>query len=254
MWRKVLAVVLAAGGSFLLTALLSAVDKGRDDLPVGVYLVSVVIVGLVPAAMLFASWVLLRRANRLREPTLSWTPTHHEWLEQRFWRELPDLLPERPRRRERPMPAIGVPPDEQLRRLWSARAELAHDGRRHLGWMSITGWLGMLALGPVAIFTLLTVIITLEDFRTDDKLGAELLLMDWGACVLVASWQACVRPLRRHVALVRVEQDLTKQLRDRPDTGRRLPVPARFSLVTDPRTGYQGFYHPQLMQVKERVF
>lgn len=115
MWRKVLAAVFFAAGSFMLAALLVAVDSGLSGLSKGTFVVAVVLTGLIPAGLLLAAWLLVRSANRVPEPTLSWVPANGMWLDQRFWAELPDPLPSRPRKGRRPLPTTGVPPDEVLR-------------------------------------------------------------------------------------------------------------------------------------------
>lgn len=207
MWRKVLAAVLFAAGSFLLAVLFVVVDSGRSGLSTGAFVVAVVLVGLVPAGLLLATWLLLRRANRVPEPTLSWVPANGMWLDQRYWAELPDPLPSRPRKGRRPLPTTGVPPDEMLRRLWAIQAELAHDRRRLLGWLSIAGWLGMVAIAPLAIFALLMVLVMVQFYGDGKDIGGALLLLDWSVCLLVTSWLGFVGPLRRHVELVRQEAE-----------------------------------------------
>ena len=245
MWRKVLAAVLTGLGGFLIAAMVEAVESFEHDDTVGPAMAGIMLVlGLIPAAMLLAAWLLVRRANRPPTPSLDWPPTGPQWLPQPLWRELPDLAPERPRRRPRPLPAIGVPPDEGLRKLWAARAEVAHGRRWVLGWLPVSGWLGMLALLPLSIFVLALIAVTVEDYQRGAEINANVLLLDWGVCLLAAAWYAIFRPLSRHRHLMRLERQLSVQLRGRPDIGAPLPPSGTTRLVTDPVTGLLGYYHP----------
>lgn len=250
MWRKVLAGVLTALGGLSMAVLLVAVEsiEARDPDRVPLVIVLVVL-GLVPAGMLLAGWALMRRASRPPEPTIGWMPAGQAWLPQHMWRELPDVLARPRRHRPRPMPAIGVPPDEGLRKLWAVRAEIGYDRRRPLGWLPVAGWLGMMALMPLGVFLVAVTVITVDDYQRGKDIGVNLLLVDWLACLVVASWLAFVRPLVRHVRLVRLELRLTEAMRGRPDAG--APLPAGLAgRVTDPATGMEGYYHPQLGQVR----
>lgn len=252
MWRKVLATVLIGMGSVVVVAMIDVVQDYRPDDPIReAVTIMMVVLGFVPAAMFFAAWALLRSANRRpTPPSIGWMPTGPQWLSQQMWRELPDLVPNRPQNRPRPMPAVGVPPDEALRKLWAARAEIAHDRRRPLGWLPVGGWIGLAAFVPLVILLMALITTTVLFGPRTETLDVTLLFMDWVLCLVAASWLSVYRPLARYRRLVQIERELSHAMRGRTDTGAPLPATGLVELVTDPVTGWQGYYHPQLLRVR----
>lgn len=255
MWIKVFAGILAVIGAFgfLLLGIgagLTLAEDRPEEIRVGV--IMLVVVGLITFGMVIGSYLLFRHAKRPPLSRLSWVPAASEWLHQRAWTDLPDSLPELPRGRALSPPACGVPPDELLRRLWSVRAELAFARRSRYAMLPFSGWLGTIACGPLLILFLLFLGALLISGLDTDTVGINLMALDGLACLLFVSIAAVVRPLRRYFAVVRLERELTARDAARPDGAQGgLPLPPTGTIrpVTDPHTGYTGYYHPALVRI-----
>lgn len=215
MGLRIIAWLLTAGAAFLMAALGFAAEdiipgeRGARRLGAIAY---IVVLGLVPLGMLFASSRLLRAANRARKHGLSWVPVDDQWLPPEMWRELPDPLPDRPRRSKRPpLPTGSVPPDEVQRKLGVIDAEVAYDQRRPVfGAQTPTGWLGMVLIVPLTVVFIAAMAVTVGNFGQRDDFAGGLLLCEWSGSLAVVCVLAFVRPLRRHVGLVRLQQQLRR--------------------------------------------
>lgn len=212
MWRKVLASILTllAGFGFVLTSIMAELlaDEDRPE-EVAAGVVALIIVGVVTLAFVVASYLLFQRSKRRPQARLSWTPQSDQWLDRQAWLDLPDPLPKLPRSRKRRFPAVGVPPDELLRKLWAVRAEVAFDRAHPLSMIPAYAWLGTVVFFPALIFFIASVVVTLDNIAANEIIGVEWLFLEVLACVLIGCVAAFVRPIRRHRALLRMERELS---------------------------------------------
>lgn len=213
-----LLVVLGVLGSSVagLSAAMAVTDE--DHLP-GV--VGFAILASITLVCLGGAWLLLHRRGTRRRPALSWEPSPGEgWLPEQAWRELPDVMPRRPRLGPvPPVPAAGVPPDARLRRLWLLRAELAFDQAGGMRSGSYASWIVLLALALSPTLLLGAVLLT-GDLTMQDR-GLLVPLLAWLIAGTVLSAERASRNPRRHFALRRMQRELEASLAASPG-----PIPA----------------------------